>query len=78
MEVALVSVFVDTRFRRLERFLTQPFVVSEPFTGRKGARVPIEETLGGCERILAGDLDRVDEQRLYMIGGRADLDRLCR
>ncbi|MCB9676112.1 MAG: F0F1 ATP synthase subunit beta [Alphaproteobacteria bacterium] len=69
---------IVARARRLERFLTQPFVVSEPFTGRKGARVPIEETLGGCERILAGDLDRVDEQRLYMIGGRADLDRLCR
>ncbi|MCB9691161.1 MAG: F0F1 ATP synthase subunit beta [Alphaproteobacteria bacterium] len=65
------------RARRLERFLTQPFVVSEPFTGRKGARVPIEETLTCCERILDGQLDRVDEQRLYMIGGLADLERVA-
>jgi F-type H+-transporting ATPase subunit beta len=64
--------------RRLERFLTQPFVVSEAFTGRKGARVPIDETLTGCERILDGGFDAVDEQRLYMIGGVEDLDRVAR
>ncbi len=64
------------RARRLERFLTQPFVVSESFTGRKGARVPVEETLQGCTRILDGALDAVDEQRLWMIGGLADLDRV--
>ncbi len=61
------------RARRLERFLTQPFKVSEVFTGRRGVRVPLEETLDGCEQILVGALDDVDEQRLYMIGGLADL-----
>lgn len=61
------------RARRLERFLTQPFTVSEPFTGTKGARVPIEKTIEGCESILRGDLDNLDEQLLYMIG---DLDSL--
>ena len=59
-----------------ERFLTQPFMVSEAFTGRRGVRVPIDETLTCCERILEGELDRVDEQRLYMVGGVSDLDRL--
>ncbi len=67
---------VVARARRLERFLTQPFVVSEAFTGRKGARVPLEETIEGCRQILDGVYDRVDEQRLYMIGGLADLTRL--
>ncbi len=66
------------RARRLERFLTQPFIVSEPFTGRKGARVPLPETITGCERILTGEFDDIDEQRLYMLGGVADLDRLVR
>lgn len=56
------------RARRLERFLTQPFVVSEPFTGRRGVRVPIADTLDGCERILAGATDHADELDLYMIG----------
>ena len=56
------------RARRLERFLTQPFVVAEAFTGRDGVRVPLADTLRGCERILAGELDEVDEERLYMRG----------
>jgi F-type H+-transporting ATPase subunit beta len=66
------------RARRLERFLTQPFVVSEAFTGRKGARVPLVQTIAGCQRILDGHFDEVDEDRLYMIGGTADLDRIER
>ncbi len=62
------------RARRLERFLTQPFKVSEVFTGRRGVRVSLEETLDGSEQILAGALDEVDEQRLYMIGGLSELE----
>lgn len=62
------------RARRLERFLTQPFKVSEAFTGRRGARVPIAKTIEGCEAILAGRLDEVDEDRLYMIGTLDDVE----
>ena len=57
-----------TRARRLKRFLSQPFVVAEPFTGRPGARVPLEDTLRGCERILDGACDHLEESLLYMIG----------
>jgi F-type H+-transporting ATPase subunit beta len=56
------------RARRLERFLTQPFVIAEAFTGRKGETVALEETLSGCEAILGGALDQVDERELYMTG----------
>ncbi len=59
------------RARRLTRFLTQPFRVAEAFTGHRGVAVTREETLDGCERILAGELDEVDESALYMIGGLA-------
>ncbi|MBX3232516.1 MAG: F0F1 ATP synthase subunit beta [Labilithrix sp.] len=62
------------RARRLEKFLTQPFKVSEPFTGRRGARVPIERTIEGCAAILNGELDDVEEDRLYMIGALDDLE----
>ena len=55
--------------RRLERFLTQPFHVTEKFTGLPGRRVALEETLEGCERILAGEFSDRAERALYMIGG---------
>ena len=56
------------RARRLERFLTQPFFVTEMFTGHEGRHVPLARTLDGCEAILAGRLDDRDEGSLYMIG----------
>lgn len=56
------------RARRLERFLTQPLFVTETFTGHKGKHVSREQTIAGCEAILDGKYDRVDESRLYMIG----------
>lgn len=56
------------RARRLERFLTQPFKVSEAFTGRRGVTVSLADTLDGCERILDGAADALDEDRLFMIG----------
>jgi F-type H+-transporting ATPase subunit beta len=57
------------RARRLMRFLTQPFAVTEPFTGIPGRSVPLKDTIRGCQRILAGEFDQWSEQSLYMIGG---------
>lgn len=56
------------RAQRLLNFMTQPFTVSEVFTGKKGAFVTIEENLDGCERVLAGDYDKVKASDFYMIG----------
>lgn len=56
------------RARRLIRFMTQPFFVTEQFTGKPGKLVTIEETLDGCEAILNGEFDDVPESALYMIG----------
>jgi F-type H+-transporting ATPase subunit beta len=56
------------RARRLERFLTQPFVVTEQFTGYKGRSVSLEDTVAGCGKILNGELDEAPEGALYMIG----------
>ncbi|MEZ4448866.1 MAG: F0F1 ATP synthase subunit beta [Nannocystaceae bacterium] len=61
------------RARRLRRFLTQPFAVTGAFTGLRGEMVPLEETLGGCERILAGECDQVPEQALTMGGALGGL-----
>lgn len=56
------------RARRLERFLTQPFFVSEAFTGQKGKIVELEQALRGCERILHDEFADLPERSLYMIG----------
>jgi len=56
------------RARRLIRFLTQPFAVTAEFTGQKGGSVPLEETLRGCQAILAGEADDWAESSLYMVG----------
>ena len=57
-----------TRARRLQRFLTQPFFVSEPFTELPGRYVPLDETLRGFREILEGRHDDLPEQAFYMIG----------
>lgn len=56
------------RARRLERFLTQPFFTTEQFTGQSGRWVSLEQTLAGCEHILADAFVDAPEQVLYMIG----------
>lgn len=64
---------VAKRAERLQRFLTQPFFVTQSFQSRKGVYVPLEETLRGCEKILAGEFDDVDLEKFYMIGSINDI-----
>lgn len=56
------------RARKLQNFLTQPFIVAEAFSGMKGTYVSLPQTLDGCERILSGRMDHVPEEQFYMIG----------
>jgi F-type H+/Na+-transporting ATPase subunit beta len=63
------------RARRLERFLTQPFAVTEQFTGQAGKLVTLEEALDGCERILNDEFASLPEQALYMIGAITEVRR---
>jgi F-type H+-transporting ATPase subunit beta len=56
------------RARRIQRFLTQPFFSSEPFTGMPGRHVPLTETLRGFGEILEGRHDDLPEQAFYMVG----------
>lgn len=56
------------RAQRMQNFLTQSFFTAELYTGRRGAYVPLDETLNGAERILNGGLDTKPLDELYMIG----------
>ncbi|MDX1645804.1 MAG: F0F1 ATP synthase subunit beta [Longimicrobiales bacterium] len=67
-ELSREDQLVVNRARRLERFLTQPFSVTERFTGKEGRLVSLSDTVSGCERILDDEFSDVPEGSLYMIG----------
>ena len=54
--------------RKLERFLTQPFFTTTQFTGMAGKSVDLEDTISGCERILAGEFKDYSDDDFFMIG----------
>lgn len=61
------------RARRLERFLTQPFVTVSAASGTEGRFVSIAETLDGCETILTQSEFDAPESAYYMIGSLSEL-----
>ena len=79
-ELGVDDRLIVSRARRLQRFLTQPFAVTEAFTGMPGCSVRLDETLSGCRAILAGECDHWQESSLYMVGSleqaRAKEERL--
>ncbi len=58
-----------TRARKIQRFLTQPMSVAEPFTGRPGKYVKIADTVRGFKEIIDGKHDSKSESAFYMVGG---------
>ncbi len=56
------------RARKLEKFLSQPFFVGEPFTGTPGQYVSREETVRGFGEIVDGKHDDKPEAAFYMKG----------
>ncbi|HWU26153.1 MAG TPA: F0F1 ATP synthase subunit beta [Rhizomicrobium sp.] len=67
-ELSVKDRLIVQRARRLQRFLTQPFSVTEDFTGKPGRSVTLSETLKGCRAILDGACDSWAESSLYMVG----------
>ncbi|OGK58196.1 F0F1 ATP synthase subunit beta, partial [Candidatus Roizmanbacteria bacterium RIFCSPLOWO2_02_FULL_41_9] len=55
-----------SRARKIQRFLTQPMFVAEPFTGRSGKYVSIVDTVRGFKEILEGRFDDKPETAFYM------------
>lgn len=56
------------RARKIQRFLSQPFHVAEIFTGKKGAYVPLKDTIEDFKKIIAGQFDSKREEEFYMKG----------
>ncbi|MBR6430038.1 MAG: F0F1 ATP synthase subunit beta [Oscillospiraceae bacterium] len=59
---------IVNRARRVQRFMSQPFLVAEQFTGIPGRYVPVKDTIKGFQAILSGDCDQVPEQAFLMKG----------
>lgn len=64
---------VVTRARKIQRFLTQPMHVAEPFTSRPGTYVKLEETVKGFKEILDGKHDGKNEQAFFMVGNISEV-----
>jgi F-type H+-transporting ATPase subunit beta len=60
---------VVNRARRIQKFLSQPFNVAEPFTGRPGRYVKLEDTIRSFKGVVDGLYDHIPEQAFYMAGG---------
>jgi F-type H+-transporting ATPase subunit beta len=71
-ELGTADRLIVKRARRLQRFLSQPFVVTEAFTGTPGVSVSRKDTIAGCRAILDGEADDWDESSLYMVGNLDD------
>ena len=56
------------RARKIQRFLSQPFDVSEKFTGIPGTYVPLKETIRGFKEILEGKHDSLPESAFLFVG----------
>ncbi|MEL6895383.1 MAG: F0F1 ATP synthase subunit beta [Planctomycetota bacterium] len=57
-----------SRARRLERFMSQPFLVAEVFTGKKGEITPLKDTIRSCEEICDGKWDHLPESAFMYVG----------
>ncbi len=61
-----------SRARKIQRFLSQPFTVSEKFTGFPGTYVPLAETVRGFEEIIEGRHDDLPESAFLCVGTIAE------
>jgi len=56
------------RARRMERFLSQPFLVAEVFTGKPGEITPLEDSIRSFEEIADGKWDHLPEEAFMYVG----------
>jgi ATP synthase F1 beta subunit len=59
---------VVTRARKVQKFLSQPFFMSEVFSGKPGKFVKIDDTVKGFKALLEGAGDDYPELAFYMTG----------
>ena len=51
-----------------DRFLSQPFLVAEVFTGKPGQITPLEDTIRSFEELCDGKWDHLPEDAFMYVG----------
>ena len=59
---------VVNRARRIERFMSQPFLVAEVFTGKAGQYTPLADTIRSFKEITEGKWDHLPESAFLYVG----------
>jgi len=59
---------VVLRARRIERFLSQPFLVAEVFTGKPGELTSLADTIRSFEELCDGKWDHLPEDAFMYVG----------
>jgi F-type H+/Na+-transporting ATPase subunit beta len=60
---------VVNRARRIEKFLSQPFIVAQAFTGKEGKVTKIKDTIRSFKELCEGKWDHLPEQAFMYVGG---------
>jgi len=60
------------RARKVQKFLSQPFFMSEVFSGRAGKFVSLQDSITGFTALLSGEGDEYPEAAFYMQGNLQD------
>ena len=67
-ELSAQDKLVVSRARKIQRFLSQPFQVTEVFSGISGRLVSLADTIAGFKGLCEGEYDHLPESAFYMIG----------
>ena len=67
-ELSIEDKLVVHRARRLERFLSQPFLVAEAFTGKSGKITPLADSIRSFDEICNGKWDHLPEGAFMYVG----------
>ena len=59
---------VVARARRIEKFLSQPFIVAEAFTNRPGKVTPLADTIRSFKELCDGKWDQLPESAFMYVG----------
>ncbi|NOZ39476.1 MAG: F0F1 ATP synthase subunit beta [Planctomycetes bacterium] len=67
-ELSEADKLIVHRARRIERFLSQPFLVAEVFTGKPGEITSLDDTIRSFEEICDGKWDHLPENAFMYVG----------
>jgi len=67
-ELSKVDQTTVARARRLERFFSQPFLVTQKFLGQEGKYVSVGDTIESVRQICEGKWDQLPEEAFMYVG----------